>query len=298
METSSPLAIEQLSAVSNTALLTLWARALEARSAHPILHDPQAIALTETLRPFLAAAATPFYRQLAADKLPKLLVLTMALRAQYFDQLAANFLLRFPRSIVVNLGAGLDTRFERLNNEQNTPQIRRQVRVIDVDLPAMIALKQQLLAPHPRHEMLASSVLDMAWMDALDRYDNSRFIFLAEGLLMYLPPADVKQLVVTLAKRFPGSELVADVFHGLWVRPPWRDWVARKMQRQLHFEREAAFHFGLDSPTGMAAWHPQLHFLSVWSPFDAHERKLGLLRWLRHISLLRLVQYVVHYQLG
>ena len=300
METGKPFSIEQLSSVSNTALVTLWARALEARSERPILVDPTAIALTAQLRPHLAALATPFYRQLVTDKLPKQLAILMALRAQYFDDRARDFLLRFPRAVVVNLGAGLDTRFERLDASTSGihGSVNVPIRVIDVDLPPMIALKRQLFASHPRHELLAASVLDPTWMDALDRYDDCRFIFLAEGLLMYFSPDEVKQLVTALADRFPGSELVAEVFHSFWLRPPWDKLVAGKLQRQLHFDRSAAFQFGLDAPDAMTKWHPNLRFLSEWSYFDAHERKLGAMRWLRHIPLLRLTQYVVRYQFG
>jgi methyltransferase (TIGR00027 family) len=296
METESHLAIEQLSALSNTALLTLWARALDAASHDPILDDPAAVQLVERLRPHLASLPTPFYRQLVTDHLPQLLITNLTLRAQYFDQMARKFLLRFPRAVIVNLGAGLDTRFERL--DATGERIVDSVRVIDIDLPPVIALKEQLLTPHPRRQLLAASVLDHRWMESLDRYDGRRFLFLAEGLLMYLPTAEVRRLVLALANRFPGSELIADLFHGRWLRPPWRGWVTRKMQRQLHFDRDAAFDFGLDSPDAMTQWSSNIRFLSVWSTLDAHERKLGWLRWLRHIPLLRLAQYVVHYQLG
>jgi methyltransferase (TIGR00027 family) len=289
-------AIEQLSAVSNTALLTLWARALEARSADPILTDPAAVLLAERLRPHLAALATPLYRQLVADRLPRLLITSLALRAQYFDQMARDFLLRFPRGVVVNLGSGLDTRFERLDAASG--RVFDSVRVVEIDLPPVIALKEQLLSPHPRHTLLAASVLDHSWMAALDRYDDRRLLFLAEGLLMYFPPDEVRRLVLALVKRFPGSELVADLFHGMWMRPPWRDWISRKMQRQFHFDPDASFEFGLDSPDEMAKWHPDIRFLSVWSMFDAHERKLGGWRWFRHLPLFRLAQYIVHYRLG
>ena len=115
---------------------------------------------------------------------------------------------------------------------------------------------------------------------------------------MYFPPEEVKRLVVALATRFSGSELVADLFHGRWLRPPWRGWTMRKMQRQLNFDRNATLEFGLDTPGAMAAWHPQIRLLSAWSFFDADEPKLGWMRWLRHLPLVRLVQYVVHYQFG
>jgi O-methyltransferase involved in polyketide biosynthesis len=135
-------------------------------------------------------------------------------------------------------------------------------------------------------------------MDSLDRYSDRRIIFLAEGLLMYFPSTEVKRLVVALANRFPGSELVADVFNALWLRPPWAEWITYKMQRRLHFASEATFQFGLNSPNEMEQWHPAIHFQEAWSFFDADERKLGLLRWARYIPLLRLTQYIVRYHLG
>lgn len=287
------LPIEQLSAVSNTALITLWARAIEARSNNPLLVDPEAIALSDSLRPYLATRQTAFHQQLLADELPPMLTRLMALRARYFDERALNFLKRFPRAIVVNLGAGLDTRFERLNQHHNV-----RARVIDIDLSPMIELKQTLVRQHPRHELLPASVLDFAWMDALDRYDDRRCIFLAEGLLMYFQPNEVKQLVTTLTQRFPGSELVADVFHARLLRPPWREWAMRKMQRQLQVDRNVAFAFGLEKPKAMEIWNSQIQFLSAWSFFEANDRKLGTMRLLRHIPFARWLQYVVHYRLG
>jgi methyltransferase (TIGR00027 family) len=290
IHTDQAFDVRQLSAVSKTGLLTLWARAIEAQSADPILVDPAAVALVEQLRRHLAALEDPFYQQLVADKLPPLLLLALSLRAQYYDQMARNFRLRFPRGMIINLGAGLDTRFERLDDGK--------VRVVDLDLPPMIALKRQLITEHPRHELLPASVLDLAWMDTLDRYDDRRFLFLAEGLLMYLPPEQVKRMVIALANRFPGSELVAEVFHARWLRPPLGKWVKRKLQRQFNFDQDAMFQFGLESPQEMAEWDRRIQFVDEWSFLDAHERKLGLYRWFRHIPMLRLIQYNVHYQLG
>jgi methyltransferase (TIGR00027 family) len=300
MTTGNRFAVEQLSAVSNTALFTFWARAMEARSQDPMLPDPAAVALCEKLRPQLATLATPFHQQLVEDQVPAILGMLMAVRGQYMDAMARSFLSRFPRAVVVNLGAGLDTRFARLEaaSEPHGKPGHSGVRVVDIDLPEMIALRQQLLDPHPRHAHIAASVLDFGWMDALDHYDDHRFIFIAEGLLMYLPPDEVKRLLITLAHRFPGSELVGDVFSAVWLRPPLRKWTMRKAQHQLHFSRDAAFHFGLDSPDEMQTWDAQIHFLSYWSLFDSDERKLGWLRWLRHIRPIRMFQYVVHYRLG
>ena len=281
---------DALSAVSTTALLTLWARAIDSRSPDPVLHDPAAERLVDRLRPLLAATDTPLHRRLVQDRLPRLLVPLLALRGSHYDAVAQEFHTRFPHAVVVNLGCGLDTRFERLDDGN--------IHVLDLDLPPMIALKRQLVAAHPRHPLLAASVLDPTWMDALDRYDDGRFLFLAEGLFMYLEPADVKQLVLTLAARFPGSELVAEVFNDFWLRRPWRSFTQVKMQRQLNFDSDAMFRSGMAHPAEWEGWSPALRLLDVWSYFDAPAAKLGPLRWMRHIPLLRLTQYSVHYRLG
>jgi O-methyltransferase involved in polyketide biosynthesis len=42
------------------------------------------------------------------------LILNVALRAEKLDQVAAGFLARHPDAVGLDLGAGLDTRFERL----------------------------------------------------------------------------------------------------------------------------------------------------------------------------------------
>ena len=294
MTAGEHFALEQLPAVSTTALLTLWTRGLDARSPDPILPDPQAIAVCAQLRPQIAALRTPFYQQLAHDEIPQMLVKLLSVRSLHMDQSARDFLLRFPRSVVVNLGAGLDSRLSRLNEGSEAANVR----VIDIDLPAMIGLKRQLFAPHTRYTLLPASVLDFAWMDALDRYDDRRFLFIAEGLFMYLPQEKVRELVVRLASRFPGSELVADVFSAVWLRPPWRKWSIRKLQRQFKFERDVILESGLDSPQEMERWDARLHYLGMWSLFDSPERQMGALRWLRFIPLIRMFQYIVHYRLG
>lgn len=283
---------EKLSDVSATSVLTLWARAQGSRSPRPLLPDPAAEALVEQLRPAIARLDAPIYRPLPANDLPKMLVLYLTLRARRFDAYARDFVHRFGSrsTVVVNLGCGLDTRFARLDDGH--------IRVVELDLPPVIDLKRSLLPAHPRHTLLAGSVLDHAWMDALDRYDNARFIFLAEGLFMYLPEAEVKQLVLALAARFPGSELVAEVFSSWWLRPPLDALVARKLRRQFQFGDEAMFRFGIENSRSLEAWSPRLELVDDWSFLDERVRALAPFRWLRHVRAIRQIQWVIHYRLG
>ncbi|MEZ4716111.1 MAG: class I SAM-dependent methyltransferase [Caldilineaceae bacterium] len=115
---------------------------------------------------------------------------------------------RHPDGMLVNLGCGLDTRFQRLDDGV--------LELTDLDLPTVIALKRALLPEEDRYRMIASSILDFAWMDLIPARGR-RILFLAEGVFMYLPESDVRNLVLTLQQRFPGCELLCEVFNRKWL---------------------------------------------------------------------------------
>ncbi len=121
-----------------------------------------------------------------------------------FDRRAAAFLAEHPDGVIVDLGCGLNTRFERIDNGR--------VKWYGLDLPEVIALRKELLDETPRSHLLGCSVLDFSWMDALSGQAGKPILFLAEAVLVYLEEADVKRLVQTLAGRFPGAELVCEAY--------------------------------------------------------------------------------------
>jgi len=277
-----------LSDVSATMLLTLYARALETLSPDPILVDEKAVALRERLNPLLDPAADELSRKLAQGDLPPALLQTMSLRARHFDRQAEAFLGRRPDGAIVNLGCGLDTRFDRIDDGR--------LQFYDLDLPDVIALKRQLVAETDRYQFIASSVLDFAWMDRLA--GQRPYLFLAEGLFMYLPLADVRALVLALQARFPGSELLCEVFNANWLQG-WRQRVVQnKLQNSMAMGAGAMFQSGLRASDEMEQWGEGLQFLDDWTYFDENEPKLGPIRLLRHWEALRKSQWVVHYRLN
>ncbi|MCZ7686787.1 MAG: class I SAM-dependent methyltransferase [Sandaracinaceae bacterium] len=189
--------------MSETLLFPLYALALESRSERPILVDEEAVALRRraerSSRP-RAGRSTGGSRE---GRLPRLLVTTLALRIRRFDAYVREFLEREPDGVVVNLGCGLDDRRRRVDNGR--------VRWLDLDLPEVIALRRRLLPESDRMRFVASSALDLSWLELLPDEPGPRFLFVAEGLLMYLPPEGVRELVTSLAARRPGAELVAEV---------------------------------------------------------------------------------------
>lgn len=276
-----------LSDVSATMLLTLYARAKESQSPKPILVDEKAVELFERLKPLAAAADGELYRKVIEGDLPETLNQTMSLRARHFDQQCRDFLRRHPDGVIVNLGCGLDTRFFRLDDGR--------LHLTDLDLPDVITLKRQLVAETDRYQMIASSVLDFGWMEQLS--GERPYIFLAEGLFMYLPLADVKVLVLQLQDRFPGCELVCEVFNESWLHG-WRGSIMkRKLQNNMSMGAGAMFQSGIADSDSMEQWRSGIHFLDDWSFVDADEPKLGALRLMRHFAMFRKLQWVVHYRL-
>ncbi len=180
-----------LTGVSETALLTLYGRADQAGRPDPIIDDPMAIKLIESI---------DFDFEKFGRKGQE-----MALRSLAVDRCAIGYLTTHPDATVVALAEGLQTSFWRLNSA--LPQA--QFPWVSVDLPPVIQLRQRLLPPSPRITQLAQSALDYSWMPEIDS-SNGVFIT-AEGLLMYLQPHEATGLIAECAKRFPGGQMFFDL---------------------------------------------------------------------------------------
>jgi O-methyltransferase involved in polyketide biosynthesis len=184
----------ELTGLPETALWTLWFRAQESRRPDAVLTDPVAVEVLDKIDfPYESRFGRLFPAQ----------AMSLALRVLGFDGEIRRFLAEHPGGQVVALGEGLETQFWRVDNGA--------VRWLTVDLPESVALRRQLMPAHERQNTFAGSALDPAWMDAV----RPPVLITAQGLLMYLPPADVRALILQCARRFPGGRLVFDSV------PPW-----------------------------------------------------------------------------
>lgn len=218
----------RLDDVPETLLWTLHQRATEAARPDAVIRDPVAVDL-------VARIDFPFAERFGTGGLGQ----WQALRARAFDGQVRRFLAASPGATVVALGEGLETGFWRV--DEGT------VRWLGVDLPQAIALRSRLLPPSDRRRDVACSATDPAWMD---RVDPARPVLItAQGLLMYLEPAEVHGLLAAAAARFPGAPFVFDAVPR---------WLAERTRRGEVVTRE-----GYRPPP----W--------IWSLDRAEERRLG-----------------------
>jgi len=193
----------ELEGVSETTLWTLYQRASEAAREDRVLHDPMSVDL-------IGAIDFPFEERFGASAG---WAQWQALRARTFDREVRRFLHDHPDGTVVALGEGLETQFWRVNNGR--------VRWISVDLAPVIELRRRLLPSSPRQDLLASSVVDGAWLDELDR--GAGVMVTAQGLLMYLEPGQVHNLIAACAERIAQGALLFDAVPR---------WLSQRTQRE------------------------------------------------------------------
>ncbi len=165
-----------IQSVSDTALAVAFARALETERPDALFHDPYA-------RKLAGQAGEQIYRKVQGDRSLSWLVTT---RTCILDQLIQHSIQQNGVDTVLNLAAGLDTRPYCMTLPAN-------LRWIEVDLPAILAYKQQHLAgtqPVCHLETVNLDLTDVAQRRSLfSRVDQqSRSVLvITEGLLVYLP---------------------------------------------------------------------------------------------------------------
>ena len=181
----------RLGTVQQTLFIPLAARAAETRRKHPVLRDPKAAEMLTSID-YDAAKYGPGAGGFVT-----------VLRTAIIDFWVRGFLAAHPAATVVELGTGLNTRFERVDNGQ--------VHWFDLDLPDTIELRRNFFADTGRRRMIAASVLDEDWLPAV-AHGQGPYFFVADGVLVYLPQDQVMATLSRIAARFPGALVALDTY--------------------------------------------------------------------------------------
>ncbi len=183
---------DQLTGVAETLMITLYARAIETRRPDPILSDAKAVEIAERLDYDFAKYEKGWGSQLGC-----------VLRVRTYDQIVRNFLETYPSAVIVNLGAGMCTRFSRIDNGE--------VHWYEVDFPEVIVLRRKFFQENSRYQFIAQSILDFTWMDAIQRQPHQPMMILYEGVSPYLSEVENKALLQAIGNRFAPVEVLFDV---------------------------------------------------------------------------------------
>lgn len=181
-------------AVGETLLMTLYMRSVESAKDDPMINDPTAERLVDSLDYDFSKFQDSNFTRIGCN-----------IRALYFDQLTRTFIQNNEHPLVILMGTGLDSRVERIG------AIADKAQFLHVDIDEVIKLREGLIPPRPNEIYMASSILHQVWIDLIQtRFPNREILIVIEGVVMYFERCEVRRVFRNIAKRLPGSEIVHD----------------------------------------------------------------------------------------
>jgi O-methyltransferase involved in polyketide biosynthesis len=220
--------------LEDSLFLTLYARALDNRRPHPILGDAMADQIVR--------AADYDFGQFHIDTN---FILSVALRAKKLDDVASDFLARHPDAVGLDLGAGLDTRFERLAPPAT-------VDWYDVDFPAVAAARRRLIPEHPNTHVIGADVTEKDWLDAVPA--DRPAVIVADGVMAFLSQDELVSLWNRLISHFPSGEIVFNSYTRFAI------WIAQHARGTKSVADLVKFP-GMDDARDPEGWNPKLRLV-------------------------------------
>lgn len=230
-------------AIQNTMLISLYNRAQATRLYPEILADRQAMEIVEALEYDFSAISGSFNEFAAMSHL---------VRAKGMDDAVLTYMQEHPKAAVVNIGAGLDTGFLRVDNGL--------LRWFDLDLPDALAFRNTVIPKPKRVNQIARSVFDTTWFQDISFSAEDGVIFLAAGVFYFFHEEEIRELLIQMAEVFPGGELVFDVNSSAALA------ISNAMM-QHSGNTGAMMYFSVDDPWLFETWSPKIKLKYAGSRF-------------------------------
>ncbi|MBN2444110.1 MAG: class I SAM-dependent methyltransferase [Spirochaetales bacterium] len=259
--------------VQKTLFLPLWGRAYETRKNSPLLIDKMALEIIEKVD-FDFSAITRNINELSQ--------IAWIMRSLLVDDVIVELLKQHPKATIVNIGCGLDTTFDRVDNGQ--------LLWYDLDLPDVIALRKRFIRENNRRKTISTSFLEEDWMK--DIIVGDCILFIAAGVLYYFEEESVKNFFKRLADRFPGGTILFDACSPVGVK------TANKMViKQAGLGEKSFLIWGLKHTKDILSWDKRFKVLRKIYYFK--DRRIPFkLRPLGFVSDFLKIQYMIYLGLG
>ena len=267
---SEKIAIE-LGNVQKTLLLPLWGRAIESQKGKPLLIDKTAIEIIQGI---------DYDFETISEGVNEASILGWVCRSLLIDEVIRKFIARHPNATVVNIGCGLDTTFERIDNGS--------IRWYDLDLPDTIELRRKFIKETDRRKFIVSSFLDEDWLKKLVVADN--ILFISAGVFYYFEEDQVRCFFQSVSDLFPGCEMVFDATTPIGIK------MANKMViKNAGLDERSYLKWGLKKASDLQKWDNRIKIIKQQSLFKNLRTTLRFqTRLIFFVSDLFKMQYLVH----
>ncbi|ETP72760.1 O-methyltransferase involved in polyketide biosynthesis [Lachnospiraceae bacterium JC7] len=192
----------QLGDVQTTALIPLAVKASETLRENPRIRDPKAVEIIQ----YLNIDTKPYDKFMSHEG--------VIARTIMLDKQLKEIIQEHPDTVIVNIGAGFDNRFSRVDNGK--------ILWFDLDLPDAIRVRKKAFPDHERVTMIPCDALKSEWISEVKsslRGRKSKPVFIAEGLFMYLTFDQIRTLLENLKEGFTeGGTLIAEQNNKMLVK--------------------------------------------------------------------------------
>ncbi|WP_066253826.1 class I SAM-dependent methyltransferase [Neobacillus drentensis] len=227
-----------LQSVQGTMLIPLWGRATASEKNPEILNDNEAIEIIKGCDFDFTEIAKTFGEYGG---------ISYIVRARKIDDTIRAFIEKHPRATIVNIGAGLDTSFSRVDNGT--------LNWYNLDLPDAIAFRQSLIPDSPRNFSIAKSFFDVSWFDDVIFNEGDGILFISAGVFYYFQENQLREVFQEMALRFPGGELFFDAESKLMLKTS-----NRTVEKTGN--KGAKMYFYVNNPKVLEGWSTRIKVLS------------------------------------
>ena len=243
----------QLGSVQKTLLLPLWGRAIETQKQKPLLIDNKAVSVINSI---------PYDFTVISKNINKFIQFGWIARSLYFDEEIRAFTELYPEATIVNIGCGLDTTFDRVDNGK--------IQWIDLDLPDTIDLRKKYIPESDRRHFISKSVFDSSWYDSIE--NKSNVMFLIAGVLHYFNEFDVKRLFNDFHTFLPGVEIVFDYASKLGMKIS-----NKRVLEKGGMDKSAYIIWGIDNVLEIEKWDSNIKVMSSMPMYHDHKKNYSIM---------------------
>lgn len=240
----------ELGDIQKTLFMPVWARAVETQKRNPLLIDKTAVEII---------GSVDFDFNSMYDNIPEISQISWIARCKRFDMVVEDFLQRYPHGTIVNIGCGLDTSYERINNSS--------VLWYDLDLPDVIALKMNFANETENRIFLGSSFFETQWFDEIKVIE--KVLFISAGVYVYFEEAEIRAFILRVADRFRDSEMFFDVTSPKGVE------IANQVIRKSGTNSRSFFKWGLKDKAIITSWDSRIHLFNTYYTFKIDGLRLS-----------------------
>ena len=152
--------------------------------------------------------------------------LASTIRTAIIDDIANTFIEKHDDAVIVEIGGGLSSRPYRLGIDR--------AQWVILDLPSAISVRYKVDTPNDYLTFLGQSATTDEWITRVPETKGKNYLFIAEGVLMFLEQAEVMELIERLSTNFAGGTFVFDS-----LRESYRD---REEENFARMDADIKFH--------------------------------------------------------